>query len=303
MSTRSFKYKLGDTPSKLPCLILPGSGDKLPFLPSEFGKLRKILSLVYLMELLVQEKKILTLQVEEIDTQQEIRDEGTQEDLTYYQLARDRAKMTQKPNQKYNCNIWCEELAYALVTNLEIDNMEPKTYEEAVKGRNSKEWNNAMHEEMGSLKKNRSNGCHHYLSTWRTRKRYMTQLEGYLEKGKENHIYLAFAISTLSKYMSNPEKIHWLTMKWVFRYLARTTKIGLAYKQQKNNTAIEGYSDAGESEYISTIEAIKKAIWMKGLLEEIITEREDNPTDMGTKIVTISKFKHCRNLLGVDTGW
>jgi hypothetical protein len=30
---------------------------------------------------------------------------------------------------------------------------------------------------------------------------------------------------------------------------------------------------------------------------------EENPADMGTKVVTLNKFKHCMNLLGVDTGW
>ncbi|KAM6562807.1 hypothetical protein CsatB_022805 [Cannabis sativa] len=203
---------------------------------------------------------------------------------------------------------------------------------------------------------------------------------------------LAFAISTLSKYMANPGKIHWLAMKWVFRYLVGTPKVGLIYKQQKFSTNIEGYSDADyagdrdsrkstssymfllggncvswkaqlqpvvalsttESEYISTTEAIKEAIWMKGLLTEIkllkevprvysdsqscvhlcrnpvfhdrtkhieikyhfirdkVTQgeiqvekvpTEENPTDMGTKVVTLNKFKHCMNLLGVDTGW
>uniref|UniRef100_A0A803R4Z6 Reverse transcriptase Ty1/copia-type domain-containing protein n=1 Tax=Cannabis sativa TaxID=3483 RepID=A0A803R4Z6_CANSA len=203
---------------------------------------------------------------------------------------------------------------------------------------------------------------------------------------------LAFAISTLSKYMANPGKIHWLAMKWVFRYLVGTPKVGLIYKQQKFSTNIEGYSDADyagdrdsrkstssymfllggncvswkaqlqpvvalsttESEYISTTEAIKEAIWMKGLLTEIkllkevprvysdsqscvhlcrnpvfhdrtkhieikyhfirdkVTQgeiqvekvpTEENPADMGTKVVTLNKFKHCMNLLGVDTGW
>ena len=30
---------------------------------------------------------------------------------------------------------------------------------------------------------------------------------------------------------------------------------------------------------------------------------EDNPSDIGTKVVALTKFKHCLNLLGIDTGW
>ncbi|XP_062103402.1 secreted RxLR effector protein 161-like [Humulus lupulus] len=203
---------------------------------------------------------------------------------------------------------------------------------------------------------------------------------------------LAHAISVLSKYMSNPGRTHWLAMKWLFRYLIGSTKVGFFYKQLQASTTIEGYSDADyagdrdsrkstfaymflmggncvswkvqlqlvvalsttESEYIATTEAIKEAIWIKGLMEEIkllndiptvyldsqsyvhlcknpmfhdrtkhieikyhfirnkVTQghividkvpTEDNPADMGTKVVTLTKFKHCLNLLGIDTGW
>ncbi|XP_062104449.1 secreted RxLR effector protein 161-like [Humulus lupulus] len=118
---------------------------------------------------------------------------------------------------------------------------------------------------------------------------------------------LAYAISVLSKYMSNPGRIHWLAMKWLSRYLVGSTKVELIYQQQQASTTIEGYSDADyagdrdsrkstpaymflmggncvswkvqlqpvvalsttESEYIATTEAIKEAIWIKGLMEEI----------------------------------
>jgi hypothetical protein len=29
---------------------------------------------------------------------------------------------------------------------------------------------------------------------------------------------------------------------------------------------------------------------------------EENPADMGTKVITLSKFKHCLNLIGLDQG-
>ncbi|XP_062116409.1 secreted RxLR effector protein 161-like [Humulus lupulus] len=55
---------------------------------------------------------------------------------------------------------------------------------------------------------------------------------------------LAYAISILSKYMSNPGGEHWEAMKWVFRYLLGTTEIGLKFSKQQNCTLVEGYSDA-----------------------------------------------------------
>ncbi|KAM6591354.1 hypothetical protein CsatA_013959 [Cannabis sativa] len=56
--------------------------------------------------------------------------------------------------------------------------------------------------------------------------------------------YLGYATSVLSKYMENPGKFHWLAMKWVFRFLLGTTKVGLVYKKQNPSTIIEGYSDS-----------------------------------------------------------
>lgn len=113
---------------------------------------------------------------------------------------------------------------------------------------------------------------------------------------------LAFAISVLSKYMSNPGKEHWNAIKWVFRYLIGTKGVGLQFKRHENKNQIEGYSDtdfAGdrdnrksmsayyflvggkcvswrvqlqpivalpttEAEYVAITEAIKEAIWVKG---------------------------------------
>ncbi|XP_060969865.1 secreted RxLR effector protein 161-like [Cannabis sativa] len=201
---------------------------------------------------------------------------------------------------------------------------------------------------------------------------------------------LGYAMSVLSKYMANPGKVHWLAMKWVFRYLLGTTKVGLIYNRQKANNIIEGYSDSDyagdrdnrrstsayffliggncvswkvqlqtvvalsttEAEYVATTEAIKEAIWLKGLMKELnllkgvptvysdsqsciflcknpmfhyrtkhieikyhfirdkVTQgeigiekvpTEDNPADMGTKIVTLNKFTHCMNLLRINS--
>ncbi|KAM6585079.1 hypothetical protein CsatB_012081 [Cannabis sativa] len=202
---------------------------------------------------------------------------------------------------------------------------------------------------------------------------------------------LAYAISVLSKYMANPGKQHWEAMKWLLRYLLGSTEVGLNYKRRDNNRMITGYSDADyagdrdsrkstsayfftlwgnciswkvqlqpvvalsttESEYVAVTEAIKEAIWLKGLLDELklldeeptiysdsqscihlcknpvfhdrtkhveikyhfirdkVTQKvvqiekvptEENPSDIGTKVLPLTKFKHCLDLLGVGSG-
>ncbi|XP_062085466.1 secreted RxLR effector protein 161-like [Humulus lupulus] len=55
---------------------------------------------------------------------------------------------------------------------------------------------------------------------------------------------LTYAISVLSKYMSNPGREHWNAMKWDFSYLKGSTDTGLKFTKRPNNTLIEGYSDA-----------------------------------------------------------
>ncbi|XP_062085394.1 secreted RxLR effector protein 161-like [Humulus lupulus] len=202
---------------------------------------------------------------------------------------------------------------------------------------------------------------------------------------------LAHVMSVLSKYMASPGKEYWQAMKWTLRYLASTAKVGLIYKRKHSITDLEGYCDADnagdrdskrsisvyffliggncvswkvqiqpvvalsttESEYIAVTEVIKEALWLRGLLEEVIGYKktptmysdsrscmhlcknlvfhdrtkhveikyhfirdkiteghvsilkvptEENPADMGTKVVTLHKFKLCMNLLGVDYG-
>ena len=39
------------------------------------------------------------------------------------------------------------------------------------------------------------------------------------------------AVSVVSRYMDHPEKIHWQAVKWILRYLIRTSHIGLVYEK------------------------------------------------------------------------
>jgi len=40
---------------------------------------------------------------------------------------------------------------------------------------------------------------------------------------------LAYVVSTVSQFMSNPEKQHWEAVKWVLRYLRGTARLGLVF--------------------------------------------------------------------------
>ncbi|XP_031261280.1 secreted RxLR effector protein 161-like [Pistacia vera] len=202
-------------------------------------------------------------------------------------------------------------------------------------------------------------------------------------------LYLSFAISLLSRFMSNPGIEHWVALKWTLRYINITMYIGLDYFKRTPSLDLVGYLDSDfardhdsrksttayyftlggnciswksqlqplvalsttEAEYVAVTDAFKEAIWLQGILKEInlmngpVTiysdsqsaihlsknpvyhERtkhvdvkyhfvrdqiskgtvsllkiptEENPSDMGTKVVTATKFKHCLNILHIN---
>lgn len=119
---------------------------------------------------------------------------------------------------------------------------------------------------------------------------------------------LAHAISVVSRYMANPDKLHWFTVKWILRYLKGTSKLGLKYKVSKDDRrGVVGYVDEDfatdldrkrsltrylfivhgsvlswkaslqhvvaltttESEYIATTEAVEKDKLLHGLTVEL----------------------------------
>ena len=118
---------------------------------------------------------------------------------------------------------------------------------------------------------------------------------------------IAYAVSCLSRYMSNPGHVHWEALKWLLRYLKHTAKYGLCYSKCTDSVDLIGYVDSNyandrdkrksttsyaftvcksciswksqlqhivalsttESEYIAITEAMKEAIWLKGVLSEL----------------------------------
>jgi len=123
---------------------------------------------------------------------------------------------------------------------------------------------------------------------------------------------LAYPVGVVSRFMSQPAKEHWLGVKWVLRYIKGTVDTRLCYKRN-SDFSICGYCDADyaadldkrrsitglvftlggntiswksglqrvvaqssiESEYMSLTEAVKEAIWLKGLLKDFGYEQKN----------------------------
>nr|GEY42159.1 retrotransposon protein, putative, Ty1-copia subclass [Tanacetum cinerariifolium] len=122
---------------------------------------------------------------------------------------------------------------------------------------------------------------------------------------------IAYAVSIVSRYLANPGKSHWEAVKWILKYLRGTTNVGLVYGTNRGNhmdvtgfvdsdyakdpnkvRSITGYEflvhgcvvswketlqhvvafSTTEAEYIALTEAMKEAIWLRGLLEELGAE-------------------------------
>jgi len=56
---------------------------------------------------------------------------------------------------------------------------------------------------------------------------------------------LVYAVSTVSRFMSNPGKQYWEAMKWVLRYLRGTARLGLLFQRLETGKPrlLQGYVD------------------------------------------------------------
>ncbi|GKA12505.1 hypothetical protein Tco_0692051 [Tanacetum coccineum] len=122
---------------------------------------------------------------------------------------------------------------------------------------------------------------------------------------------IAYAVSVVSRYLTNPGKNHWEAVKWILRYLRGNTNVGLVYGTDRGNhvdvtgfvdsdyakdldkgRSITGYAflvqgcvvrwkatlqhvaalSTTEAEYIALTEVVKEDILLRGLLKELGVE-------------------------------
>lgn len=125
---------------------------------------------------------------------------------------------------------------------------------------------------------------------------------------------VAYALSTVSQFLSNPYKIHWEAVKRILKYLKGTANYGIKFVKQ-NDLSLIGYSDSDyagdsinrrstsgylyklgespiawntkrqsvvalsttEAEFIAAANAIKEMIWLNRLKREVLCENKQKP--------------------------
>ncbi|KAL2248385.1 UNVERIFIED_CONTAM: Retrovirus-related Pol polyprotein from transposon TNT 1-94, partial [Sesamum indicum] len=55
---------------------------------------------------------------------------------------------------------------------------------------------------------------------------------------------IAYAISCLSRYMSNPGPPHWEALKWLLKYLHGSENVSILFSKRSENTQLVGYVDS-----------------------------------------------------------
>ncbi|KAL2249875.1 UNVERIFIED_CONTAM: Retrovirus-related Pol polyprotein from transposon TNT 1-94 [Sesamum indicum] len=55
---------------------------------------------------------------------------------------------------------------------------------------------------------------------------------------------IAYAISCLTRYMSNPGTPYWEALKWLLRYLCGSVDIGITFSRNSDYTELVGYVDS-----------------------------------------------------------
>ena len=118
---------------------------------------------------------------------------------------------------------------------------------------------------------------------------------------------LIFAVSVVSRFMSNPGKAHWEAVKWIMRYLKGSSSVCLVYGNGDVSSGLVGFTDSDhggdlmkrrsltcyiftlfgcaiswraslqptvalsttEAEYMSLTEGVKEGMWLNGFLDSL----------------------------------
>ncbi|KAH9684870.1 Integrase catalytic domain-containing protein [Citrus sinensis] len=115
---------------------------------------------------------------------------------------------------------------------------------------------------------------------------------------------LAHSLSVVSRFMATPGKEHCKAVKWVLRYLKGTQEYGLVYGRSAGKASLQHVValSTTEAEYTAATEAVKEALWLRGLITElgiknviskcvismVKVHTDDNPADMLTKALILA---------------
>ena len=148
-------------------------------------------------------------------------------------------------------------------------------------------------------------------STYADTEKYQSAVGKLLFLSTRTRPDIAFAVSTVAKFTSNPTEQHWKAVKHIIRYIAGTINYGLMFTRSET-TDCTGFSDAdwagdvddrkstsgyifsvggapvswksrkqtcvalstAEAEYISLTIAAQEAIWLNRLLAELQLQKE-----------------------------
>ncbi|KAE8715220.1 Heat shock 70 kDa protein 15 [Hibiscus syriacus] len=116
---------------------------------------------------------------------------------------------------------------------------------------------------------------------------------------------IAQAVGVVSRYMANPCKEHWNTVKKILRYIKGTSNVALCYGG--SNLLINGYVD---SDYAGDLDKSKSTTGyvfkvVGGAVEEWTVDMQkihtkDNIADFMTKAINADKFTWCRSSCGLS---
>ncbi|KAE8687107.1 cytochrome P450 71A9-like [Hibiscus syriacus] len=117
--------------------------------------------------------------------------------------------------------------------------------------------------------------------------------------------YIAQAVGVLSRYMANPGKEHWNTVKRILRYIKGTPNVALCYGG--SNLLINRYVDSDYAEDLDKNKSTTRYVFKvaSGAVEEGTVDMQkihtkDNIADFMTKAINADKFTWCLSSCGLS---
>ena len=162
-----------------------------------------------------------------------------------------------------------------------------------------------------------------YQALTELRQKYQSAMSSLMYAMLGTRPNIAFAVSVVSRYGSNPTPAHWIAVKRILRYLRGTVNLELIY--QEDLSSLTGYTDSDwagdhdtrrstsgyvfsigsgviswsskrqptvalstcEAEYIGQTQVTKEAIWLQGLLQQLALSDNDRNLNATSHTIVI----------------